>query len=142
MRIETEIELECSVEQAWAVLGDVSTYPDWNPLTPRVVGELQVGQLVTLYVRLAGMKMKRVHRVSRADGTGLCWTIEFPLPFLMRGERCQTLIPTQTGCVYRNVEIVEGWVGPLVQLTFGSTIRAGLLAVGRNLRDHLVASHS
>lgn len=142
MRIETEIELPCSVEEAWAVLGEFSTYPDWNPLTPRVVGARRVGELVTLHVRLAGMKMKRVHRVSRADGTGLCWTIEFPLAFLMRGERCQTLTPTQNGCVYRNVEIVEGLVGPFVQLTFGSTIRAGLEQVGRNLRDHLVASHS
>ncbi|MCP4806332.1 MAG: SRPBCC domain-containing protein [Proteobacteria bacterium] len=139
MRIETSIELACTVDEAWAVLGDFSTYPDWNPLTPRVVGLPEVGSLVTLHVLLAGQKMKRVHRVSRADGTALCWTIEFPVPFLMRGERCQTLTPTQTGCTFRNVEIVEGLVGPMVQLFFGSTIRASLEAVGTNLRDHLVA---
>lgn len=142
MRIETTIELDCSVAEAWAVLGDFSTYPAWNPLTPRVVGEPTAGELVTLHVRLAGQRMKRVHRVSRADGTGLCWTIEFPVAFLMRGERCQTLTPTQTGCTYRNVEVVEGLVGPLVQLFFGATIRRSLEQVGANLRDHLVASPS
>ncbi len=133
MRIETSVEIEASVAQVWALLGDTSTYEAWNPLTPRVDGELAVGADVTLHVRLGGMKLKRVHTVSRFEqDTAVCWTIK--PSFWMHGERCQTLTPTQTGCTYANVEVVEGLLGPLVGLFYGGTIRRSLEAVGEGLK--------
>jgi len=122
------------------VLGDFSTYPAWNPLTPAVEGEPQAGEIVHLTVRLGGSTMKRVHRVSRADGTALCWTIESAAPWFLRGERCQTLRATETGCRYENDERVEGLVSPIVELFYAAKVRAALEDVGRSLRDHLVAS--
>ena len=133
MRIETHTDIAASVDEVWALLGDTSTYGDWNPLTPRVDGPLDVGSRVTLHVRLGGMKMKRVHEVSRYAPGALCWTIT-PRTFLMHGERCQTLEATPEGCRYTNVEVVEGWLGPLVALFYGGTVRRALEAVGDGLK--------
>ena len=120
------------MDEVWALLGDPSTYGPWNPLTPRIDGDLVVGGDITLHVRLGGMKMKRVHQVSRYEHGAVCWTIK--PSFWMHGERCQTLEATQEGCIYRNVEVVEGLLGPLVGLFYEGTIRRALVAVGEGLR--------
>jgi hypothetical protein len=83
------------------------------------------------------MKMKRVHQVSRYEPGAVCWTIKpsFWMPALfMHGERCQTLEATQEGCIYRNVEVVEGLFGPLVGLFYGGTVRRALVDVGEGLK--------
>ena len=133
MRIATSIEIEAGVDEVWALLGVPATYADWNPLTPRIEGDLVEGADVTLHVRLGGMRMKRVHTVSRVEPeVALCWTIK--PSFWMHGERCQTLTATPTGCTYTNVEVVEGLLGPLVALFYEGTIRRALEAVGAGLK--------
>lgn len=122
------------------MLSDFSTYPDWNPLTVRVDGPAKEGEIVRLTVLLGGSKMKRTHRVSRADGTALCWTIETGATWFMHGERCQTLTPTESGCLYENDERVEGFISPIVELFYGKKVHAALEEVGVALRDHLVAT--
>ena len=102
-------------------------------------GKPEAGEIVQLTVELGGSRMKRVHRVSRADGQALCWTIESAAPWFLRGERCQTLTPTATGCRYENDERVEGLVSPLVELFYARKVQAALEAVGEALRDHLAS---
>ncbi len=133
MRIETSIDIAASPERVWRLLADPATYQDWNPLTPRIDGELVVGEEVTLHVRLGDRRLRRVHAVSRVEpGRALCWRIRPSL--WMRGERCQTLEPTETGCTYRNEEVIEGVLGPLVSLFYGRVLRASLEGVGEGLK--------
>ncbi len=140
MVLTTSIDIAAPPEVVWETLADFSTYADWNPLTPRVDGSLDVGETVTLTVRLGGNKMKRKHTLSRADGTALCWTIQSGAPWLIRGERCQTLTDLGDGTTrYENEERVEGLVGPLVKLTYGRTIQSALEAVGEGLKAHVEA---
>ncbi len=42
--IESEIVLSAPPNDAWAVLIDFESYPDWNPFLPRVDAELGEGE--------------------------------------------------------------------------------------------------
>ncbi len=140
MVLTTAIDIAAPPELVWEVLADFSSYPAWNPLTPKVEGSLEVGTTVTLHVRLGGNRMTRQHTLSRADGEALCWTIQSSVPWFMRGERCQTLTDLGDGRTrYENEERVEGLVGPLVSLSYGRTIQASLEAVGEGLKAHVEA---
>ncbi len=137
MRIETVTEIHAPVAVVWAILIDFAAYPEWNPLTVQVHGEPRFGEVVRLHVDMGGKPMVRKHEISRVDAeAALCWTIRTRRPWLMRGERCQTLEATGPDhTLYHNDERVEGLVGPLVQLTYGRKIRTALEAVGAALKE-------
>jgi hypothetical protein len=102
-----------------------------------VDGRLAVGEVVTLHVDLGGYETVRKHVVSRVDADrALCWTIRTRRPWLMRGERCQTLEDLGDGrTAYCNDEQVHGvasWF--VVWLGVHRRIRAGIEAVGVALK--------
>jgi len=141
--IETSIDIDAPLDRVWAALIDFARYPEWNPLTERVLGEPRVDEVVTLHVHLAGRQMTRKHVISRADGQALCWTIRTRKPWLMRGERCQALTDLGDGrCRYANREEVLGLVSPIVEIGFGKAVRAGLEAVGQALKVHVEEGRS
>ena len=51
-RVETSLDIPASPDQLWAVLGDFSNYPSWNPFITSIRGMLQEGDLLALKVKL------------------------------------------------------------------------------------------
>ena len=43
MNIHTEIDIAAPAERVWEILTDFDDYPQWNPMIPRMRGELVVG---------------------------------------------------------------------------------------------------
>lgn len=39
-----ESDLETTPERAWELIGDFTTYPDWNPLAPKLKGKAKAGK--------------------------------------------------------------------------------------------------
>jgi hypothetical protein len=136
MIIRTSIDIEAPANKIWELLGDFGTYGAWNPLTPRIDGDLIEGSVVTLHVRLGGQKMVRKHIISRVEkARAICWTIRSRWPWLLRGERCQTLEELGDGrCRYANEERVHGLASWLVALFFRGKIRGSIAAVGEALK--------
>ena len=136
MIVTTSIEIDAAAEQAWEILIDFPSYGEWNPLTPRVEGDVVVDAVLTLHAVLGGSRMVRKHVVSRVDPpTALCWTIRTRKPWLMRGERCQSLEDLGEGrCRYANEERVHGLLSWVVALFFKGRIRHSLEAMGEALK--------
>ena len=136
MLISTSIDIDASAETVWGMLVDFGSYPEWNPLTVGIEGEPVVGEVVKLHVDLGGQKMTRKHVISRVEErSALCWTIRTKKPWLMRGERCQTLEILGKGkCRYRNEERVEGLVSFIVAISHKGKIRHGLEMLGQALK--------
>ncbi len=136
MLIETSIAIDTSVEDVWSALVDFKGYEAWNPLTPRVEGEARVGEVVTLSISLLGLRMTRLHRISRVESPHmLAWTIESRLGWWLRGERRQFLeASTEGGCVYKNEEEICGLGSLFVKLFLGKVLRRSLDAVGLGLK--------
>ena len=136
MIIETSIAVHAATEDVWSVLVDFERYEEWNPLTPRVDGMPRAGEVVTLSVSLLGLRMTRLHRISRVESPHmLAWTIESRFGWWLRGERRQFLeVSADGGCIYRNEEEICGLGSLFVKLFLGRVLRRSLEAVGLGLK--------
>ena len=81
----------------WAVLTDLSRYPQWNPLYPEAAGTLAVGQRVTLRTVPDGGRPAtiRARVTALTPEAGLRWAGR--LPGLIAGEHTFTLKPGNGG---------------------------------------------
>lgn len=52
MRFDTSLDMPHSPDAVWAVLSDLSSYPEWNPMARRAEGTFELGR--TLKLSLAG----------------------------------------------------------------------------------------
>jgi hypothetical protein len=118
MRIQTAIDIDATPATVFGILVDFEQYPHWNPLSVRIDGAPEAGEVLTLHVMLDGQKSTRKHVVSQVDAPrALCWTIRTRRPWLMRGERCQRVEDLGDGrCRYTNDERVHGLLSGLIVL--------------------------
>jgi len=47
-QVTTEVHIDASPEQVWAVLSDFENYGSWNPFLPSIRGSMQVGESLTI----------------------------------------------------------------------------------------------
>jgi hypothetical protein len=115
------IDIDAPPAQVWAVLTDLGSYHEWNPLFVEANGNVAEGQRITLRSkhpangRLMTVKPKIT---SVQPGTELRWAAGFP--GLISGEHAFTLTPADGGT--RLVQS-ESFKGPLTRFsgkTFGN----------------------
>lgn len=54
--IETEILINATPEQVWAVLTDFESFPDWNPFIRSIKGQKTVGETLEVQIQPPGGK--------------------------------------------------------------------------------------
>jgi hypothetical protein len=107
------IEIGASPMDVWAVLTDLSRYPDWNPLFPEASGEIAVGRRLTLRsVHPAnGRRMTVKPRVVAVEpGVELRWASS--LPGIISGEHGFRLSPANGGTRLVQSEVFRGLIVP------------------------------
>jgi hypothetical protein len=80
----SERPLETTTERAWELMGDFDTYPDWNPLAPKMKGKAQAGKraLGLLVVGPSWLKVPFWPKILTADeNRELRWRGGLPLLF-------------------------------------------------------------
>jgi len=103
----------------WAVLTDLDSYPDWNPLFREASGQVAVGSRITLRsVHPANGRLRTVKpKITVADpGAELRWTSS--LPPIMSGEHSFTLSGAGDGTRLVQAETFSGLLVPLSGKTF------------------------
>ncbi len=103
----------------WAVLTDLDSYPDWNPLFREASGQVAVGSRITLRsVHPANGRLMTVKpKITVADpGAELRWTSSLP-PFIS-GEHSFTLTEADGGTRLVQAETFSGLLVPLSGKTF------------------------
>jgi len=55
-KIETEILINATPEQVWAVLTDFESFPDWNPFIRSIKGKKKVGETLEVDIQPPGGK--------------------------------------------------------------------------------------
>ncbi|GAA0880668.1 SRPBCC domain-containing protein [Algoriphagus jejuensis] len=53
-KIETEILIQATPAQVWAVLADFESYPKWNPFIPYISGKKVVGEIIEVRIQPPG----------------------------------------------------------------------------------------
>lgn len=107
--ISAATEIAASPQQVWAVLTDLASYPEWNPLFREASGQLTAGARVTLKSvhpangRLMTVKVKVL---AAEPATELRWASS--LPGIITGEHSFTLTPAEGGTRLVQTETYRG----------------------------------
>ena len=114
---ETSTTIDASPERVWGVLGDTSSWPDWDSGVVRVEGELERGRRIKV---VSELNPKRAYPVKVAElepARGMTWVGGMPLG-LFRGVRSYRLTPE--GERRTRFEMREQFSGPLLPLIWRS----------------------
>jgi hypothetical protein len=107
--ISATTQIAATPQQVWAVLADLASYPQWNPLFRQASGQLTAGSRVTLKAvhPASGRVMTVKVKVLAAEpGTELRWVSS--LPGVITGEHRFTLTPANGGTRLVQAETYRG----------------------------------
>ena len=92
--ISAASQIDASPQQVWAILADLVSYPQWNPLFREASGQLTAGSTVTLKTVRPGTERVmtvKVKVLAAEPGAQLRWVSS--LPGIITGEHSFTLTP-------------------------------------------------
>ena len=132
----------CTQDDIWHALTDLDGYHLWNPFTPKVETNWQVGDPVVLTVRMKkGKKLilqtEYLSRYTPKDeiAWGMQWSI------FLKAERVQQIsVDTDNTVSYFTEDIIEGMLSPLVHFMYGKSIQDGFDALADSLKKYLEKS--
>ena len=130
------IDIEAPAQRVWDILLDVEKYGEWNPFTPRVDTNFEVGSPVVLHVNMGPVKLKQPELIQAVEPPRLlAWGMTMGAHFLLftrREQRLQAL--SETSCRYETSDSFSGLLTPLIMLLCGRLIRRGFNDVARALK--------
>jgi hypothetical protein len=132
MKIEHQIGIAAPAEVIWAVISDLPSWSEWNPLYPEAKGVIGFGELLTLTVAIPGQE-RRVIQPRIVDWTpdeAIHWTLSAVggLVKSIRYLEIETLGPTN--CIFNNGEIFSGLLGPRAVKPMRRALRQGFTEMG------------
>lgn len=129
------IDIGAAPMEVWAILTDLSSYHEWNPLFVEASGDVAVGQRITLRSKHPAngrlMTVKPKITVAQA-GADLRWTSS--LPGIMSGEHTFTLTPADGGTRVMQSETFRGLLTRFAGKTF-SNAEASFQALNEALKE-------
>ncbi len=120
--ISATTDIAASPAQVWAVLADLASYPQWNPLFREASGQLTAGSRVTLKSThpASGRIMTIKAKVLVAEPvTELRWVSS--LPGIITGEHSFTLAATDGGTRLVQTETYRGLLSHFSAKTINRT---------------------
>lgn len=115
------IDIDAPPAEVWAVLTDLSSYHEWNPLFVKAEGCVAEGQRIRLRSKHAanGRLMTVKPKITAAQpGTELRWASV--LPGIISGEHAFTLTPTGSGTRLVQSETFKGLLSSFPGKTFAN----------------------
>ena len=134
--LHSEIEIEASPEQVWAVLSDLEAYGSWNPFVTDVRGAVVEG--TRLRVRLTppggrGITMKPRVTVAEPART-FEWLGHLGVRGLFDGRHRFELRPTATGTTLIQRETFTGLLASLLMRVLAEKTTAGFVLMNEALK--------
>jgi uncharacterized protein YndB with AHSA1/START domain len=123
-----EALIASSAERVWDVLVDLPGYTDWNPWLRHAEGQVRVGGVVWVRVRLGEKDLRAKHIVLVVDRPDhLCWRDAGFSSLLVYGQRSRRLTEQPEGRVLLRQELMlEGPLCRLAVRMYGTSLQAGL----------------
>jgi hypothetical protein len=126
--IEESVEIDASAERVWAVLADVESWGNWNPVYPQASGQLVEDGTIKLSVALPGSSPRPMTASVFFVDEGRA--VQFGASVfggLLRARRYIEIAPNTAGtCRVRNGEAISGLLGGVFARLGGAAMRIGL----------------
>jgi hypothetical protein len=121
--VSATTQIDAPPMAVWAVLTDLSRYPEWNPLFREASGQVAAGERITLRaVQPANGRLMTIRaKIIAADpGAELRWSSS--VPGIMSGEHSFVLTPLDGGTRLAQTEIYGGLLAATVSIPRTETI--------------------
>ena len=130
------VEIDAPVQRAWDILMDVEHYGEWNPFTPRVATDFEIGSRVDLSAMIGPVPLKQVERIEDVEPPHLLvWGTKVGHRVLLSARREQRLEALdERRCRYVTTDAFSGLFTALVVLFFGGMVRRGFNSVAGGLK--------
>ena len=135
--LHTEIEIEASAEQVWAVLSDFASYSQWNPFIKSIAGKPEQGARLQITVQPSGGKSMRFSPIvlTAEIGRELRWLGRFLLPGVFDGEHRFVIEPLGEGKVrFEQSERFSGLLVGLLRSSLDRDTKRGFEEMNRALK--------
>jgi hypothetical protein len=142
VKIEHRLGIPAPAEAIWAVIADIAGWPAWNPLYTKAEGVLRIGAPLVLEVALPSQKPRTI-RPTISDwvpNEQILWKLSM-LGGLVKSTRYFEIEQlAETGCIFSNGEMFDGFLGPTVARRMRPAIRAGFAAMGEAVKARSLAA--
>lgn len=142
VKLEHRIGIQAPAEVIWESLIDVENWPAWSQLYPRAAGVVRIGNTLSLDLALPGQPVQAITPtiLDWAPEDHIHWTTRgrFGLMKTVRYLEIEAL--SETGCIFSNGEIYDGYLGPRYANRNRRAIRAGFAALGEALQQRAEAA--
>jgi hypothetical protein len=109
----TTTTIKAKPEAIWAILTNAAVYPEWDPGTDGIEGNIALGEKLTVYTKLSPGRAFPARVTEFIPGRRMTWTGGKPLGLLV-GRRSFILTPREDGIT--EFTLHEVFTGPLPRL--------------------------
>ena len=131
-RIEHRIGVPATAPEIWAVLSDLTAWRDWNPVHPKVEGQLKIGTKLQVHEAFEGGPAKVIAPtvVDWVPDAQILWQLSEVggLVRRLRYIEIDTFEDSTSGCIVSNGEIWSGLIGASTGKRLRRRLRAGFEA--------------
>jgi hypothetical protein len=141
VKIEHRLGIQAPPEAIWAVIVDIPGWSAWNPLYPRAEGVVRIGSQLTLEMKLPGVPpVIRPTVVDWVPNEQILWRLSLAggLATSIRYLEIEQL--AETGCIFSNGELFQGFLGPTIGRRRRGTLRAAFTAMGEAVKARVEAT--
>ncbi|HEX6858759.1 MAG TPA: SRPBCC domain-containing protein [Caulobacteraceae bacterium] len=142
VKLEHRIGIQAPAEVIWESLIDINGWSAWNPLYTKSAGKVRIGNILDLELALPGQAPRpiRPRILDWAPEDHIHWTTRSLNGWVKTVRYLEIEALTETGCIFSNGEIYDGWLGPSVAKRNRRAIRAGFTALGEALQARAEAA--
>ena len=138
MRIESRIGVQAPAESIWTLLGDVATWPEWNPIYPKAAGSLRIGGRLELTLALPGEVQREIEPkvIDWVPNEQILWS-DVTWGGWVKTLRFIEIEEIDAGsCIVANGELFEGFVARRYGRRHRWAMKTGYAAMSEALKIH------
>ena len=141
-KIEHRLGLQAPPDAIWAVIADINSWGEWNPLYTRAEGTLRIGAQLDLDLALKGQKVRAIRPtiLDWVPNEQILWRLSMVGGLVKSIRYIEIEKLSETGCIFANGELFEGPLGPTVARRMHREIRAGFAAMGEAVKERVMAT--
>ena len=141
IKVEYRVGVPVPAELIWEILSDVERWPEWTTIYPKAKGVIGYGEKLTLTLALPGQKPLTIEPriLDGAPNEAIHWRLPIFGGFGRAVHYLEIETLSETGCVFSNGEILDGFGVRWVQPAMRRSMKAGFTALGEALKDRALA---
>ena len=112
-KVEHRIGVARPAAEVWAVLYDLPTWREWNPMYPEISGKFLVSAPLSITEKVGDRTERYTATVAEwSPPTQIIWTRKSHGGLVRHVRYIEIEKLSDTGCIFANGELFEGWLAP------------------------------